>query len=266
MCVNARRCGSNRRNVRALNTLGMKVFRVLSRLLVAQMVTSCGYLSSVGSVEIVGLDVPIDTESCGFSSDPNAPSRLAAKLDVFRRTLEERDSGIPISVPIEYVAAARINVEHNRNSIQFREALVTLRNSVTGALVNFRGLPNPFLISVLGTVPAGSAAATRSTVVLVPAIPEQYGAQLESFGSGGANVRTSERGATRTLLVSISLAGVTGGQAITTATFAFPLQLCDRCLIACDRRPSPTTDFVPISSCFLGQDVPYAYRQSEICP
>ncbi len=245
-------------------------------------------LSCVGTnpgLQVQGLLAPTDLAMCSFSAGAGSARILSPTLDVFRRTAQEKADGLPISVPIQYQGVFQIvsfliargsrqfPLQVDPNTLNLTAAEVTLRNSTTGALISFRGLPNPFSIAIAQVIRSSTGTDGSFGIAAVPVLPPQYGEQLEALPAAvDANMvalpaRSQPRANPRTILASVKVSGMTvGGVGVESSTYTFPLTLCDRCLISCDRLPSPSTDFSPVVSCAPGQDTEFGYRQAELCP
>jgi hypothetical protein len=107
------------------------------------------------------------------------------------------------------------------------------------------GLPNPYRVTAIGSIPSTTSNDPQLGLVPVELIPAQYGAALGGLPSG-------------TLILSVRVIGVTsGGSALTSGRALLPIRLCNGCLFQCvvDEMGVP----IETPSCAPGQDAVSTY-------
>lgn len=175
---------------------------------------------------------------------------FAAASDVFQRTptLDTADFGLLRPLGVRYTAHFRVSnrltqLYSNRYPLRAEPNELTLNYAevellaVDGTALALDGLPNPFRVSTGGSIFPGTTAAGVPGIAAVEVVPPIYGDALAGFSPGR-------------ILVGVRITGTTAGAAtVTSGQYLFPLDLCDRCLVACD----PELDLTE-GACFLGQD------------
>jgi hypothetical protein len=130
-----------------------------------------------------------------------------------------------------------LRAEPNVMSIDYAEVEIL---QVDGTRFAFDGLPNPFRVVAAGTIPPSTGLEGTPGITAIELIPLVYGQQLTGLNDV-------------TLVISVRVTATTAGAAtITSADWAFPLQLCAGCLLGCNcgaTMDEPT--------CFPGQDEVY---------
>lgn len=178
-------------------------------------------------------------ESCVFSS--------TSTTYTLAPTLDTADYGGLRPLGIRYDAQFRVvnrllQLFNNRYPVRAEPNVITLQYAeiqlleVDGTAPDLGGLPNPFRVTTGATIPPSATATGTPGIAPVEVIPPLYGDAL--LGRVGR------------LLASVRITGTTsGGATVTTGEYLFPIELCNRCLVACDPDLALTEN-----TCLLGQD------------
>jgi hypothetical protein len=217
----------------------------LAILLLTSTLFSAGCAPSNPGLVIDGVVAPPTGGACIF--DP------AANAFLFSGVLDTTDQSVALEdvtaayFGIRYVAHLRlsnnlINLFNGTYPVRADPNVMLLMSAdveilqIDGSRFDFSPLPNPFRVTVSGTVDSAVAEAPGIGLTAVEVIPPQYGARL----AGLDNVR---------LNAVIRITGRTTGDAtVQTAEFFYPIDLCANCLYGC------SAEAIGEASCDIGQD------------